>query len=134
VANQTLLGDELAAKVRECLLVGPCEFHVVVPATHVREHLAWTEGHDHVVAQGRLDEAMSRFGSIGADIDGDVGDARAIDAIGDALRAHAPFDEIIVSTLPLGLSRWLHQDLPHRVERAFHITTTVVTATRAVAA
>ena len=32
VAKQTLGGDHLAQKVRECLAGGPCTFHVVVPA------------------------------------------------------------------------------------------------------
>jgi cell pole-organizing protein PopZ len=38
-------------------------------------------------------------------------------------------DEIIVSTLPSRLSRWLHQDLPHKVERRVDIPVSVVTAT-----
>ena len=35
-------------------------------------------------------------------------------AIGDALRDHGPFDEIVISTLPKGLSKWLNVDLPRR--------------------
>ncbi len=27
------------------------------------------------------------------------------------------FDEVIVATLPTGVSRWLAADLPHRIER-----------------
>jgi hypothetical protein len=37
-----------------------------------------------------------------------------MDAIEDALR-YGDFHEIILSTLPHGVSRWLHLDLPHRV-------------------
>lgn len=37
-------------------------------------------------------------------------------------------DEVVVSTLPRGLSRWLHQDLPRKVERRFHLPVSVVTA------
>lgn len=134
VANQTLLGDHLVAKIRECLLAGPCQFYLVVPATHTGDHLFWTEGHDRAVAQTRLEEALARFRSLGADVHGEVGDARPVDAMGDACRHQPPFDEIILSTLPAGMSRWLHQDLPHRVEREFGLPTTVITAARAVAA
>ncbi len=38
------------------------------------------------------------------------------------------FDEIIISTLPSGISRWLGMDLPHRVERQFKLPVTTVIA------
>src|SRR5713226_8204653 len=59
------------------------------------------------------------------------GDARAsgapLTAIGDAL-AVEEFDEIIISTLPSGISRWLGMDLPSRAERKFKLPVTTVTA------
>jgi hypothetical protein len=39
-------------------------------------------------------------------------------AIADAIRDRGPFDEIVPSTLPPGLSKWLRLDLPHRAPRA----------------
>jgi GABA permease len=45
-----------------------------------------------------------------------VGDPDPVAAVGDALRARE-FDEVIVSTLPRGVSRWLRLSLPHRLER-----------------
>jgi hypothetical protein len=53
--------------------------------------------------------------------------ADPIKAIGAYLR-YREFDEIIVSTLPRGISRWPHQDLPHRIERKFHLPVAVITA------
>jgi len=126
VANQTLGGDQLEAKVRECVAAGACEFHLVVPATPPSDHATWVEGEAKVLARERLDAALKRFRAIGAIADGEVGDARPLLAIGDALR-HGEFDGIIVSTLQPGMSRWLRMDLPHRIERQFELPVTHVT-------
>jgi hypothetical protein len=37
------------------------------------------------------------------------------------------FDEVIVSTLPTTISRWLRQDLPRRIERKVSVPVTTVT-------
>jgi cell pole-organizing protein PopZ len=71
--------------------------------------------------------ALERFRKLGAEAQGEVGDERPLEAIADAVREEA-FDEIILSTLPPGLSRWLRQDLPHRVERTFDVEVTHVVA------
>lgn len=128
VSNQTLSSEALVEKIRSCLAAGPSHFHVVVPATHARDHATWTEGHDRALARQRLESALDRFAELGADADGEVGDARPLDAIRDAVRDRPPFDEIILFTLPPGLSRWLHQDLPHRVERTLGMPVTHVVA------
>ncbi|MGH2528526.1 MAG: hypothetical protein ACRDH0_04175 [Actinomycetota bacterium] len=124
VANQTLGGEHLVARVRELAYEGPCSFHIVVPVTPPTNH-AWTEGEIRAVAQGRLDRALARFREEGADATGEVGDANPVLAVEDALRVQG-FDEIIVSTLPPGISRWLKLDLPHRVEAAFGLPVTHV--------
>lgn len=128
VSNQTLSSEALVEKVRSCLAAGPCRFHLVVPATHTHDHLTWTEGRDRALARRRLDAALERLRDLGADADGEVGDARPLDAIADALRDQPQFDEIILVTLPPGLSRWLHQDLPHRAERHFSVPLTHLVA------
>ena len=128
VANQTLGGEHLAEKVREYVAAGAAQFHILVPATHP-EHLTWTEGQAKAMAQHRLDEALVRFRELGATADGEVGDDSPLRAIGDVLRREQ-FDEIILSTLPPGPSRWLKQDLPHRVVRTFNLPVTHVVAMR----
>jgi hypothetical protein len=127
VANQTLGGPHLTAKVQELISAGACNFHVLVPATPPGHFATWTEGEALAVAQERLDAALARFKGFGAEATGDVGDPNPLEAIADALREQS-FDEIILSTLRPGASRWLKQDLPHRVERSFSIPVTHVVA------
>lgn len=55
-----------------------------------------------------------------------------MDAIEEALMA-ASFDEIVLSTLPHHVSRWLHVDLPHRVAH-LGLPVTTVTAQSGIAA
>jgi hypothetical protein len=125
VANQTLGGPHLLDQVRQRVAAGPSAFHVVVPATAPAEQAVWTEGEALALAEQRLDAAVRRFRKLGADVHGEVGDPSPMEAIGDAMAAQE-FDEIILSTLPPGISRWLRQDLPSRVEKAFDLPVTHV--------
>ncbi|MGH2723242.1 MAG: hypothetical protein ACRDI0_03080 [Actinomycetota bacterium] len=125
VANQTLGGEHLIEKVREILASGPCSFHVVVPATSPADHAVWTEGEANALAQKRLELTLARFRELGAEADGEVGDENPMDAVRDC-QAIQRYDEIILSTLPAGISRWLKQDLPHRMERACGVPVTHV--------
>ncbi|MDQ3946496.1 MAG: hypothetical protein M3357_15370 [Actinomycetota bacterium] len=115
VANQTLGAEALADKVREFMAAEPSTFHIVVPATHPKDHAFWTEGHAHALAEKHLEAALARFRKLGAEVDGEVGDASPKLAINDALLAGS-YDAVILSTLPAGVSRWLRKDLPHRIE------------------
>jgi hypothetical protein len=117
VANQTAGGKHLLDKVAQSIAEGLCQFYLVVPATRDPNHsLVWTEGQSIALARRRMQEAIQQLRDIGAEVDGEVGDQSPLTAVADALR-HQPFDEIILSTLPPGLSRWLAQDLPRRVRR-----------------
>lgn len=132
VANQTIGGDELAEVVRDRTAQEPSEFSLIVPATRPPRDVAarfesnfQDQGQED--AQRQLDAGLSWLRHLGATADGEVGDEDALRAVGDALREHS-CDEIIISTMPSGISRWLRQDLPHRVERKFKLPVTVVTA------
>ena len=127
VANQTLCADELTDRIRQLCSEGACSFHVVVPATHAKDQAFHTEGASHAVAERRLDAALDRFRAVGAEADGEVGDASPFLAVRDCLLADGRYDGIILSTLPPGISRWLKQDLPHRLERTFGIPVTQLT-------
>jgi len=125
VANQTLAGEPLVSRIRDLARAQPCRFHVVVPATPPRDHV-WTEGEARATARSRLEAAMARFAGLESEFEGEVGDGNPMLAIEDAIRDHGPFDEIVISTLPSGLSKWLKIDLPHRAEAAFGLRVTHV--------
>jgi hypothetical protein len=125
IANQTLGGATLRREI-ERRLEEECELTLIVPATPPHEHATWTEGEAVSIAKRRLEATLDYF-SKAADIKGKVGDADPLTAIGDAMLGER-YDEIIVSTLPPGLSRWLKQDLPHRIERRYKLPVTTIIA------
>ena len=127
VANQTLAADQLTEQVHRLLSEGECSFHIVVPATHTRDQAFHTEGAAHAVAERRLEAALERFRALGCQVDGEVGDASPFLAVRDCLLADGSYEGVILSTLPPGASRWLKQDLPHRLERTFGIPVTQLT-------
>ena len=148
VANQTLGGNELLDAIRDRMARGPAEFWVLAPATPSTQLLndfgalsgyfpigaemlsaADAEAREQgiAVAKANLDAELHRLRELGAQADGAVGDADPMKAIAKAV-AQRRFDEIILSTLPPGVSRWLAMDLPHRVRRKFHVPLTVITA------
>jgi hypothetical protein len=127
VANQTLGGRHLVDAVRDRLAAGPCAFHLLVPATSPSDHAVWTEGEAIAMARERLDRALTALRELGAEADGEVGDASPVEAIRDVLR-EGEFDEIILSTLPPGISRWLGQDVVHRVQRSVDVPVTHLVA------
>ena len=85
------------------------------------------EEDDYARARRRLQYGIEELHRVGARVDGEVGARDPVKAIEHAL-ARRRFDEIILSTLPSGKSRWLSQDLPHKVRRKFGLPVTVVTA------
>lgn len=128
VANQTLGGDQLMDEVRRRVASGPSSFFVLVPK--IPTPADSTEEADRratLTAQSRLHQALDQFRAERVDARGDLGDPDPLTAI-DFVLAEEPFDEIIISTLPSGISRWLGMDLPHRAERKFKLPVTTVTA------
>ena len=135
VANQTLGGEQLTAKLTECMNAGPCRFYLVAPVTQTEASEQWAaRGLDggvipgaykiaRTLAAGRLQQELARLREAGADADGEVVDPNPIDAI-RKLASREEMDEIIVSTLPRRLSRWMAMDLPHRVRRATKLPVT----------
>lgn len=146
VANQTLGGEELDHSVLD-RIERDSKFYIVVPMTPVEyEAATWTRGFpvgeaatpDQVRetmekfetrrrAQSRLDQMIEKIRAVGGQAEGELGDPDPLEAARDVLRRQS-FDEVIVSTLPSGLSRWLKLDLPNRVARITDVPVTTVEA------
>jgi hypothetical protein len=129
VGNQTLDSPELAEAIRERAAGGPARFHIVVPATPVQRGLTWDEDEARITAQDRLTAAIGRLTDLDAEVSGEIGHRDPIEATEDALRGRQ-VDEVILSTLPPGLSRWLGQDVPSRLKGSITVPVAVVTTQR----
>src|SRR5918996_681944 len=66
----------------------------------------------------------------GGPVEGMVGDPSPMNAIQDAINIHG-FDEVIISTLPAKVSKWLKLDLPSKVTGLGLPVTTVTARERA---
>ena len=93
------------------------------PGDTPQEHLTWTEGEAKAIASQRLAAGLDRIRAMGAEATGEVGDSSPFLAVDDAMR-HRDVDGVIVTTLPVGLSRWLKLSLPERIERKHHVPVT----------
>src|SRR5207253_2112330 len=65
-------------------------------------------------AHEALSAACERLREAGLEAEGSVGDADPIVAVTEAWDPKR-YDEIIVSTLPMRFSKWLHAGLPERI-------------------
>src|SRR6188472_3254849 len=122
VANRTDATPALLEEIRRRAAAGPCRFTLLVPRAYWD---ADTEesGVTLELAIPLIEEAA------GGHVDGLIGDEDPVRAVETAL-AQRHYDEIIVSTLPARVSRWLHMDLPARLRR-IGLPVTVVTARQA---
>jgi hypothetical protein len=127
VANRTLGSPGLDEAIRQRLSAGQASFHVVVPATPVGRGLTWDEGETREAAESRLAGLIDRIRELGGIGEGEIGVSDPIDAARDAMRDR-DIEEVILSTLPPGISRWLGQDVPSRLRGAVNVPVVVVTA------
>ena len=113
VAHQTAATEPLLEAVRERAQQGSVKFHLVVPKQpHGIEKLANPHEAKHEEAQAVLEDALPKLTeAAGSQVTGSVGDHEPLMAIEDTLNLSGPFNEIIISTLPTHVSRWLHLDL-----------------------
>jgi hypothetical protein len=135
VANQTLGGAELDDEIRKRLKAGPSSFYVLVPVTRPHDYPTTTGmeigagGSLPMVVRARLGQLLDELRRLGAEADGELGHPDPMRAVADVLSSRS-FDEIVVSTLPQPISKWLAMDLPHRLQRRFDLPVTTVVAKR----
>jgi hypothetical protein len=123
VANRTAGSPELRDVLRERASRGPIRITLLVPATW---EVADPRGGRETAARN-LEAALRQLHASGLEADGVIGDPDPLVAVRDTWDP-ARFDEVVVSTLPTTVSRWLKLDLPRRVERATDCPVTHVIA------
>lgn len=155
VANQTLGGETLARTVRERIDRGDSSFYVLVPMTPPHHESGWAGGfvtyegmsaeemqawseqdsehrramleESRNLAEQRLAQMTEAIETAGARAGGTVCDADPLAAVKEAMAEHS-YTEVIISTLPARLSRWLRMDLPSRVARVSSAPVTTIEA------
>ena len=112
----TTLTDAPAAPVQLGLRQNLAQFTLLVPNTSSGlERYADPEDHAETEAQGTLELALPLLEeATGTEVTGMIGAPEPLDAIQDAVNLHG-FDEIILSTLPQRVSKWLKLDLPSKL-------------------
>jgi hypothetical protein len=112
VANRTAESDALLRALLARAQEGPVTVTLVVPAT-------WEVGDPHggrESARRHLRGAVARMRAAGLAVEGRLGDPDPVAAVREAWDPDR-YDEVVVSTLPSHVSKWLKRDLPRMVER-----------------
>ena len=135
VADKTAATPALLEALRDRATAGPASFHLLVPNPDLASWRPSEIRHPHLthgeqilaLALPLIEDATASpvSGSVSTRHD-------PMDAIEEAL-GNEQFDEIILSTLPHSVSRWLHVDLPRRLAH-LGLPLTTVTARERVAA
>jgi hypothetical protein len=116
VANRTAATPALIEAVRERAARGAASFTLLVPRNpHGLHKVVDPEDEGDDEAQQTLALALPLLQeAAGAEVTGRVGAPEPLAAIEDAVNTGS-YDEIILSTLPATVSRWLKLDLPSKV-------------------
>ncbi|HWK30308.1 MAG TPA: hypothetical protein VNS09_27310 [Solirubrobacter sp.] len=129
VANKTAATPALIEAVRARAARGPATFTLLVPnAAHGLHRLIDPEDQEQAEAAQTLELALPLLEqAAGGPVEGMIGVPEPLAAIQDAVNLYG-FDELIISTLPQRVSRWLKLDLPSKAS-GLGLPVTTVTAT-----
>jgi len=131
IANQTIESPLLLETIQHRIESAPATFHLLVPEDH-SSGATWDENQARAAAKARLAEGISYFADHRIPMTGEV-DTTPVDGVSNILvrEGAGAFDEIIISTLPATLSRWLKLDAPSRIQRMTHLPVTHIAASMA---
>jgi hypothetical protein len=134
VAHKTAATPALIEAVRERAARGPARFTLLVPnAASGLHRVIDAEDQGHSEADQVLALALPLLTeAAGSEVEGIVGDPSPLDAIHDAVNTRG-FDEIIISTLPARVSKWMKLDLPSKLNGLGLPVTTVTPGERVTA-
>jgi len=108
IANVTAASDELLEALKQIAVRRSAHFTLIVPATPF--------GGGRKAANEAMSAACERLRAEGFETDGGVGNPDPIVAVTEAWDPKR-YDAIVVSTLPMRFSKWLHAGLPERIEK-----------------
>jgi hypothetical protein len=132
VAHKTAATPGLLQAVRERAARGPATFTLVVPnTTHGLHRVVDPEDQEQSEASEVVELAVPLLEeAAGGPVESIIGDPSPMNAVQDAINLHG-FDEVIISTLPAKVSKWLKLDLPSKVAGLGLPVTTVTAHDRA---
>jgi hypothetical protein len=107
IANETVIGEPLLARIRERAARGKASFLIVSPQSDPTQA-------EHPEAERRLRRALANLRADGIDAHGQVAHPDPFEAALDAIREER-IDEIIVSTFAPERSPWLRRNLVQRL-------------------
>jgi hypothetical protein len=128
VAHKTAATPALLSAVRDRADRGAAQFTLLVPnSAHGLHKVVDPEDQETSEADQVLELALPLLeDAAGGHVEGIIGDPSPMNAIQDAINVHG-FDEVIISTLPTKVSKWLRLDLPSKVA-GLGLPVTTVTA------
>ncbi|MFZ0342315.1 MAG: hypothetical protein WAL31_08275 [Gaiellaceae bacterium] len=109
IANETVLGEPLLAKIRERAAAGPASFLIMAPQSDP------TAG-EHPEAERRLKRALAQLRGEGIDVHGQVAHPDPFSAAMEAVHDER-VDEIVVSTFEPLKSGWLRGHVVERLQK-----------------